>query len=70
MSTDLLQALKILTEFRVYTVGEDLRVFAIDNITLTIEEPSGDLVLRGVLDDCDNSLQFLRGEFTSAVNLN
>ena len=56
MSTDLLQALEIVTELRVDTVGENLRVFAIDDIALTIEEPGGNLVLRGVLDDGDNAL--------------
>jgi hypothetical protein len=58
MSTDLLQALKIVTELGVDTVGQDLRVFAIDDIALTIEEPGWDLVLSWVLDDGDNSLEF------------
>ena len=65
MSTDLLQALKIITKLGVDTVGENLRVLAIDDIALTIEEPGGDLVLSGVLDDGDNSLEFFGGEFTS-----
>jgi hypothetical protein len=39
MRPDLLQALKILTELRVDTVGKDLRVLAIDDIALTVEEP-------------------------------
>lgn len=64
MSTDLLQALEIVTEFGVDTVGENLRVFTIDDIALTIEEPGWDLVLGGVLDDGDNSLEFFRGELT------
>jgi len=56
MSADLLQAFQIITELGVDTVGENLRVFAIDDIALTIEEPGGNLVLGGVLDDGDNSL--------------
>jgi len=64
MSTDLLQALEIVAEFGVDTVGENLRVFTIDDIALTIEEPGWDLVLGGVLDDGDNSLEFFRGELT------
>ena len=56
MSSDLLQALKIITKLGVDTVGQNLRILAIDDIALTIEEPGGDLVLRGVLDDGDNSL--------------
>ena len=64
MSTDLLQALEIVTEFGVDTVGENLRVFTIDDIALTIEEPGWDLVLGGVLDNGDNPLEFFRGELT------
>jgi hypothetical protein len=65
MSTDLLQALEIVTKLGVDTVGENLRVLAIDNIALTIEEPGGDLVLGRVLDNGDDSLEFFRGELTS-----
>jgi hypothetical protein len=65
MSTDLLQALEIVTELGIDTVGENLGVFTIDDIALTIEEPGGDFVLGRVLDDGDNSLEFFRSEFTS-----
>ncbi len=64
MSTDLLQALQIITKLGVDTVCENLRVLAIDNIALTIEKPRGDLVLCGVLDDGDNSLEFFGSKFT------
>lgn len=67
MSTDLLQAFQIITKLGVDTVGKDLRVFTIDDIALTIEEPGWDLVLRGVLDDGDNALEFFGGELTSAM---
>jgi hypothetical protein len=60
MSTNLLQPLQILTEFIVETVGKELRVLAIDNILLSIEEPFWDFVLSGVLQDCDDSFEFLR----------
>jgi hypothetical protein len=66
MSTDLLQALEIITKLGIDTVGENLGVFAIDDITLTIEEPGRDLVLGRVLDDGDDSLEFLRSKLTSA----
>jgi hypothetical protein len=69
VSADLLQALKVIAELRVDTVGEDLRVLAIDNVALSVEEPSGDLVLGGVLDDGDNTLKLLRGELTGAVKI-
>ena len=39
VGTNLLQALEILTELGVDAVGEDLRVLAIDDVALTVEEP-------------------------------
>jgi len=66
MHTNLLHSLQIVTEFRVDTVGEDLGVFAIHNISLSVEEPSWNFVLCGVLDDCDDALKFFGCEFTSA----
>ena len=67
MSADLLQAFQIITKLGVDTVGENLRVFTVDDVTLTIEEPRRDLVLGGILDDGDDSLQFFGGELTRAV---
>lgn len=69
VSTDLLQAFQIITKFGVDTVGEDLAVLAIDDITLTIEEPGWDLVLGRVLDDGDDPLEFFGGELTSAADI-
>ena len=60
VSTNLLQPLQIVTELRVDTVGQDLRVLAIDDVPLPVQEPRGDLELRGVLDDGDDTLEFLR----------
>lgn len=56
VSADLLQALQVITELGVDTVGQDLGVLAVDNIALSVEEPGGDLVLSRVLDDGDDSL--------------
>lgn len=39
VGTDLLQALQVITQLGVDTVGEDLRVLAIDNVALTVKEP-------------------------------
>jgi len=39
VGTDLLQPLEIVTELGVNTVGQDLRVLAIDNIALSVKEP-------------------------------
>jgi hypothetical protein len=46
VGADLLQALEIVTELAVDTVGENLAVLAIDDIALPVEEPAGDLVCR------------------------
>lgn len=46
VSADLLQALKVVTELAVDTVGEGLAVLAIDDIALPVEEPGGNLVWR------------------------
>lgn len=56
VSADLLQALQVITELGVDTVGQDLGVLAVDNIALSVEEPGGYLVLSRVLDDGDDSL--------------
>jgi hypothetical protein len=64
VSTDLLQAFQIFTEFAFHTVGQYLGVLAIDDITLSVEEPFWDFVLSRILDDGDNSLEFFRGDFT------
>lgn len=67
VSADLLEALEILAELGVDAVGEDLVVLAVDDVALPVQEPGGDLVLGGVLDDGDDTLELFRGEFTGAV---
>jgi hypothetical protein len=69
VGADLLEALEILTELGVDTVGEDVGVLAIDDIALSVDEPGRDLVLGGVLEDGDDSLELFGGELTSAVNM-
>ena len=66
---DLLQALEILTELGVDTVGDDLRILAIGDVALSVEEPGGDLVLGRVLDDGDDTLEFFGGDITSTIVL-
>lgn len=67
VGTDLLEALKIITELGVDTVGQDVRVLAVNNVALSVEEPGGDLVLCGVLDDRHNTLELFGGELTSTA---
>ena len=66
VSTNLLQPLQVVTELRVDTVGQDLRVLAIDDVPLPVQEPRGDLELRGVLDDGDNTLELIGVQLASA----
>ena len=49
MGADLLQTLKVLTELVVQDVGHHLGGLAILVITLSVQEPIGNLVLTGVL---------------------
>lgn len=66
VGTDFLQSLQVFTELVVECVGENLRVLAVDDIALPVQEPTGDLVLGGVLDDCDDTLKLFCGKFTGA----
>jgi hypothetical protein len=85
VSADLLQPLQILTELAVHSVGQNLRVLAVDNVALSVkyltshptcirsclhepvEEPCWDLVLRGVLDDSDDTLELFGGDLSGAL---
>lgn len=67
MGSDLLQALQIFTELALHTVCQNLSVLAIDDVALSVEEPLGDFVLCGILDDGDNSLEFFGGDFSGTV---
>lgn len=51
MGDDLLQTLQIVTQFGFQIRGGQLRVFAIDDVLLPIEEPVGHFVLQGIGDD-------------------
>ncbi len=64
MCADFLQAFKILTEFAVHAVRQYLGVFAVDYVTLAVEEPCRDLVLCRVLNDGDDSFEFFRCNIT------
>ena len=62
---DLLQPLKVVTDLRVHSVGKDLRVLAIDNVSLPVQEPCRDLELGWVLKDGNDTLELIRVELTS-----
>ena len=67
--TNLLQPLKIITELGVNTVGKNLRVLAVHDVALPVQEPGGDLELSGVLDDSDETLELIGVKLASAVFL-
>ena len=67
VGADLLEALQILTELGVDAVGQDVGVLAVDDVALSVQEPGGDLVLGGVLDDGDDTLELFGGKLTSAA---
>eukprot|EP00344_Euplotes_crassus_P008746 CAMPEP_0197008412 /NCGR_PEP_ID=MMETSP1380-20130617/45106_1 /TAXON_ID=5936 /ORGANISM="Euplotes crassus, Strain CT5" /LENGTH=162 /DNA_ID=CAMNT_0042428987 /DNA_START=30 /DNA_END=515 /DNA_ORIENTATION=+ len=67
VGADLLEALKVLTELVVQTVGKDLGVLAVLEVLLPVEEPVGDLVLAGVLDDGHDALELGVGELTGPL---
>lgn len=62
VGTDLLQSFQILTQFGVNVGGGQLRVLAIDDVLLSVQEPIGDLVLAGVRDDGDDLLDLKGGK--------
>lgn len=67
MTTNLFQGFQILSHLVVQTVGKNLTVASVFDILLSIQEPVGDLVLSWVLDDCNDSLQFVIGEFSGTL---
>lgn len=67
MGPDLLQSLQILTKLALHTVCQYLRVFAVHDIALSIEEPAWNLVLSGILDDSDNALELFGRDFTGTT---
>lgn len=65
MGTNLFQAFKIISKFRVDIVRKDLRIFAIYNILLSVEEPRRDLKLSRILDNVDDAFKFIWVEIAS-----
>ena len=67
--TDLLQPLKVVTELRVHTVGQNLGVLAVNDIPLPVQEPRRDLELCGVLDDGNETLKLVGVELSSTTHV-
>ena len=69
MRTDLLQSLQVFTQLAVHAVGKHLAVLAVHNVALSVEEPGGDFVLGGVLDDGHDSFELLGSEVAGAARV-
>ena len=67
VGADLLEALEILTELGVKTVGNNLGVLAIGDVALSVEEPGRNLVLGRGLEDGHDALELFGGELTSTI---
>jgi len=66
MGPNFLQSFQVVAKLGVYSVRKDLGVFAIDDVLLSIQEPSGDFELGRVLDDSHESFEFIGVEITGA----
>lgn len=67
VGSDLLQSFQVISQLGLNTVGQGVVVLTVVDVSLTVQEPSWDLVLSWVLHDLDNSLQFFLGQFTSSL---
>lgn len=67
VSSDLLQSFQVISQFGFDTVSQSVVILTIVDISLTVQEPSWDLVLGWVLHDLNNSFQFFLGQFTSSL---
>lgn len=65
--SDLLESLKVVSELLVDGVGEGVGVLSVGKVLLSVEEPSRDFELGGVLHDGDDSLELIRVELTGTV---
>lgn len=68
MRSDLLQSLQVLSQLAFHVVCQDLRILAIDNIPLSVQEPGWNFVLCRVLNDRDDSLELFRRDLTSTID--
>lgn len=64
MDAHALETLDVFTQLRVHAVRQHLVVLAGDTVLLSVEEPAGDLVLRRVLQDLHDTLEFFDGDVT------
>lgn len=66
VSSDLLESLQVLSELGVNTVGDELRPVALTNISLSVEEPLGDVVFSGLGKNVVDLINVLFSQLTSS----
>lgn len=64
--SDLLESLEIVSELLVDSVGEGVGVLSVGKVLLSVQEPSWDFELGGVLHDGDDSLELIRVELSGS----
>lgn len=66
---NLFQSLQVISQLRVNRIRQNLIIFAIDDIFLSVQKPRGDLELSGVLDDSHEALKLIRVELSGTARL-
>ena len=66
VSSDLLESLQVLSELGVDTVGDELSPVAFTNISLSVEEPLGNVVVSGLGKNVVDLINVFFIEFSSS----
>ena len=66
VSSDLRESLQVLSELGINTVGDELRPGAFTDISLSVEEPLGNVVVSGLGEDVVDLINVLFPQFTSS----
>lgn len=67
VGSDLLESLNVVSQLDVKLVNKQLGVLTVGEVSLSVEEPAGNLVLTGVLDDGHDSLELLDSELSGSL---
>jgi hypothetical protein len=67
VSSDLLESLQVLSELGVNTVRDELRPGALTDISLSIEEPLGNVVVSGLGKNVVDLINVLFLQFSSSI---
>ena len=70
MRPNFFQSFQVIAKLWVDSIGKNLGILPINDVLLSVQEPSGDFELGRVLDDSHKSLEFIGVEVTSASRKN